>query len=313
MFRYVRTKSERCRCQAINLLHEGKCFFPVIHHAAVDQNKVLGERFTLGVHTHEVYHLNLYTKTAGEFLIDDEFHPAETGSLVIVSPWEKHDFVTRCSSFEYSEITFSFFANDSETLNIPFQELLSLYTGTEIKLKSGRLKLDARQISQFVSILSRIIDFLESKTEIGEFNAYRTLASLIDFIILNVCELDSKQPSNENPANIVKSYIDGHFIENISLRTLAEISYLSEGHIIKLFKKSFKTTPLNYQTNLRIEAAKTLLKCSNLTCSQIAKRIGYDNNHYFHRLFKKNVGITPKQYRNSYVKGQGLKKKKQNI
>jgi AraC-like DNA-binding protein len=313
MFRYVRTKSERCRCQAINLLYEGKNYFPVIHHAAVDQNKVLGERFTLGVHTHEVYHLNLYTKTAGEFLIDDEFHPAETGSLVIVSPWEKHDFVTRCSSFEYSEITFSFFTQDSQTLNIPFEELLSLYTGTKIKMKPGWQKLNKNQISQFVSILSRIIDFLESKTEIGEFNAYRTLASFLDFIILNVCVIDQNQPSDENSANIVKNYIDGHFIENISLKKLAEISYLSEGHIIKLFKKSFKTTPLNYQTNIRMEAAKTLLKCSNLTCSQIAKRIGYDNNHYFHRLFKKNIGVTPKQYRSDYVIKSGLNRKKQNI
>ncbi len=301
MFRYIRTKPEKLKSQVLNVFYEDICYYPVIHHAAIDQSRVYGERYTLGAHTHDVYHLTVYTKTAGAYLQDGQFHPAELGALVIVSPWEKHDFVTRSGQFEYSEVTFSFISHQGQSLDLSFEKLLSLYTGVEIRLKGHRQKFTVDQIGQFISILAQMIDFLESKTDLGEFNAYRSLVHLLDFIIVNTCESKDAQPLSDTPCRAAKNYIDSHYAEKISISTLAEVNCVSEGHLIKSFKKNFRTTPLTYQKDVRMEAAKTLLKCSSLTCSQVAKRIGYDNNHYFHRLFKKATGQTPKEYRSSYV------------
>ncbi|MBQ2609471.1 MAG: helix-turn-helix transcriptional regulator, partial [Butyrivibrio sp.] len=51
---------------------------------------------------------------------------------------------------------------------------------------------------------------------------------------------------------------------------------------------------------LRLGKAKELLKSSNLKSSQIATEIGYNDSHYFSYIFKKNVGMTPSEYRSQY-------------
>ena len=52
-----------------------------------------------------------------------------------------------------------------------------------------------------------------------------------------------------------------------------------------------------YQQDLRFEAAQRLLRFTSLHCYEISERIGYSNVHYFHRQFKKRLGVTPNRYR----------------
>ena len=59
---------------------------------------------------------------------------------------------------------------------------------------------------------------------------------------------------------------------------------------------------VNYVTNLRISKAKDFLKKSDKSVVEIAEIIGYEDCNYFFRVFKKNVGMTPLQYREIYVK-----------
>ena len=56
-------------------------------------------------------------------------------------------------------------------------------------------------------------------------------------------------------------------------------------------------TPLQYVINLRISNAQMLLETSDYTISQIAESVGYENALYFSRLFHKQTGISPKEYR----------------
>lgn len=105
--------------------------------------------------------------------------------------------------------------------------------------------------------------------------------------------------SKQSIANILITYIDKHFTEDLNRKTLAEIVYLSEDHLARVFKKETGQTLVSYITEKRLGLAKSLLLHSDEPIYQIASAVGYDNYSYFTKIFKKEVGITPVEYRNS--------------
>jgi AraC-like DNA-binding protein len=100
----------------------------------------------------------------------------------------------------------------------------------------------------------------------------------------------------------VRLWIEQHYLEPVSMEQAARIAGVSKSYFFRGFKKTFSITPLAYQQKLRLEAAKTLLRATSLTCSQVADRAGFTDVFFFHRIFKKSTGQTPRQYRQSFGK-----------
>lgn len=97
----------------------------------------------------------------------------------------------------------------------------------------------------------------------------------------------------------VKKHLKQHYKEGIVLKEVAETFGLTNTYLSMLFKKETGETLKDYLTALKIEKAKELLKETNWQVSEIAKEIGYDNEHYFSRIFKQKTEMTPTGYRNS--------------
>lgn len=107
MARYL--QSHRCDVtpRALLILHDKEAYLPIFAHGAVDQDRAVGAPETFREHTHDVYHLVLYTKSSGSYMKCGSRYEAEPGILVIVSPGQSHNFVTLRRSSVYSEITFT--------------------------------------------------------------------------------------------------------------------------------------------------------------------------------------------------------------
>ncbi|NHN31907.1 helix-turn-helix transcriptional regulator [Paenibacillus sp. S3N08] len=73
--------------------------------------------------------------------------------------------------------------------------------------------------------------------------------------------------------------------------------HLSPNYLATLFKKEAGTTLNDYVTRTRIYHAKRLLSESNLLIQEIAEKVGYKDVKYFTKLFKKEVGDSPRAYR----------------
>ena len=97
----------------------------------------------------------------------------------------------------------------------------------------------------------------------------------------------------------VQAYISAHYGEQLSLDQLAQQFYLSSSYLSRLFKRETGTTLTTYLQNVRIEAAKNLLRTTALKSYEVAERVGINDPVYFSRIFKKITGLKPKDYRHS--------------
>lgn len=99
----------------------------------------------------------------------------------------------------------------------------------------------------------------------------------------------------------VKNYIDEHYMDDISVESLADQFQISMSHLNRIFKQSFQISCKEYITEVRVEQAKEHLKTSVLTISEIGNMVGYPDANYFAKVFRKRTGMTPKEYRNEQI------------
>lgn len=96
----------------------------------------------------------------------------------------------------------------------------------------------------------------------------------------------------------ILAYIEKHYMNDLSLDHLAELMNLHPNYISSLFKKVTGDTFVNYLNAFRIKEAQKLLGTHrHLSVSEIGRRVGFENKHYFTKVFKKYTGITPGAYR----------------
>lgn len=93
------------------------------------------------------------------------------------------------------------------------------------------------------------------------------------------------------------AYIQDHLEQDISLSAIAKYLDMSQYHFSRWFKQSMGVPPYEYVIQQRIERAKVLLQNKELSMADIALGCGFNSQSHLIRHFKKQVGITPKRYR----------------
>ena len=85
--------------------------------------------------------------------------------------------------------------------------------------------------------------------------------------------------------------------EDMSLQLVASNVNVSSNHFSAIFRKETGETFIDYLTRVRMENAKELLTCTSMKTSEIGFEVGYRDPHYFSYIFKKTIGMSPKEYR----------------
>lgn len=104
--------------------------------------------------------------------------------------------------------------------------------------------------------------------------------------------------------DIVVKYIEKHYNEPISLKSLADDLSISVSYLSSLLKKELGVNFNTYITNLRMAKAKELLEKTEYNIKEIAFKVGYENEQSFIRNFKKTFTQTPSEYRNQFIEKQ---------
>ena len=117
--------------------------------------------------------------------------------------------------------------------------------------------------------------------------------------VMSACRnvVNKREERSGDIIRTAKKYIEDHFDKDISLDDVSRVVNISPYYFSKVFKEASGLNFIEYLTNIRIEKAKDLLENSNLSIKEICVSCGYTDPNYFSRSFKKNVGVTPTEYK----------------
>lgn len=135
--------------------------------------------------------------------------------------------------------------------------------------------------------------------EIYEMKSYvdikNKIFSIIDQVSIKVEEFkkDKKKINIEK----VKSIINQSYKQDITIKFIADQLYLNQNYLGQIFKNETNMSIIDYLNKVRVTKSKALLKNTDLMIYEIAENVGFNDSHYFSTVFKKFVGVTPKEYK----------------
>lgn len=103
--------------------------------------------------------------------------------------------------------------------------------------------------------------------------------------------------TDHSEVNKAIDYMHRHYMEELSVKQLAEYVSMHENYFSVLFKRKTGDNLIAYLHKLRVEEAKRLLRSSQLSIQDIGHRVGFESDNYFIKIFKRITGKTPNVYR----------------
>lgn len=152
-------------------------------------------------------------------------------------------------------------------------------------------------------ICENILQFSQKKSLGAALSLKSSLLSLISFYVSlhefsPVLEIPEK---NQGIARVV-DYIKTNLDKKITLQELANIAYLHPNYLCRLFKSCFGITPLQYVYQKKMDYSRYLLLYTQISISEIAAMVGYDDISHFSKDFKKYSHCPPRHFRSQTLK-----------
>jgi AraC family transcriptional regulator len=110
-------------------------------------------------------------------------------------------------------------------------------------------------------------------------------------------EKASSQRLTRRQMKRVADFILAHLNNDLSLDLLAEQAGFSPYHFVRLFRQTTGESPHQFVMRQRVEQAQSLLKQTDVPLAQVALEVGFANQSHFTRVFKQQLGLTPRAYR----------------
>lgn len=163
----------------------------------------------------------------------------------------------------------------------------------------GRMPLASSADSQQIAHQFKdVIRWNAASEPLAEAMAMNTLERII-------LELFQRQPAsnhrNRDPRiQTVCHYLNEHLAEDVRINDLARMTYLSSSRLTHIFRKEMGKTIFGWRESQRISRACDLLQQTQLSITQIARAVGYEDPLYFSRIFSQHRHLSPREYRKKF-------------
>ncbi|SLL31999.1 response regulator containing a CheY-like receiver domain and an HTH DNA-binding domain [Mycobacteroides abscessus subsp. abscessus] len=141
----------------------------------------------------------------------------------------------------------------------------------------------------------RIYPFID-KEDIFQLEAYKDRKKREIALFLRRIKRQNTRKSR-NVIHEIEKYVTANYHREIKLQEISEHFYISREYISRKFKQEYQINISEYLVAIRIKKAQELLRSSNLKVYDIANMIGYQDDKYFRKVFKKIVGVSPNEFR----------------
>lgn len=121
--------------------------------------------------------------------------------------------------------------------------------------------------------------------------------SMLQYLLsIFFCNARRREAITDSRIASIVWHIEQHSNESIRLERLAEEVCICKESLIRLFRKQTGMTPIQYVMKYRVMRAETLLLQNNQTIKEVAMQVGYKDQNYFCRCFRKIVGMSPQEF-----------------
>lgn len=149
--------------------------------------------------------------------------------------------------------------------------------------------------------LEKLISFREFTFEDHSAEQSKILSDIFHSLLLYQTKNNYDNKRAKDLLDKARFYIEKHYFEDITTKNICNELFISQTHLIRLFRKYLETTPYQYLEAFRIAKATNMLAHTSLSISDIAENVGYKSSSNFISQFKKHKKITPQQYRKNKV------------
>lgn len=151
---------------------------------------------------------------------------------------------------------------------------------------------------QIAELFDVIFHAIEQEHPASSYMISNAISGILTEIMYTRLHQVVRQP-HQDKLESAAEYLRTNFNTKINIDDLAKDMFLSRYYFIRLFKSYFGVSPYRYLTTYRINKAKELLLL-NLTVDVVAQSCGFENSNNLNRIFKKNVGLTPTDFKKKY-------------
>lgn len=272
------------------------------------------ESFSIGIfqdnleksswHYHNNYEISFITEGTGKRIVADSIEEFQPGDLVFIGSNLPHVWIAEKEQKLFSdrslEMVFLQFSS-----NVLFPQLLAL---PEFRNVKNAMELSERGIQIVGKTLNEVSELMLQLPYLKSFDRMNYFFRMMDII----GKSDSNIPlaseeymrkrfttGNRRIAQL-HDYLMNHYREEIDLKELADLVNMAEGSLCRFFKMNVGTSIFDYLNQIKVEFACKLLMDPELGIYDVCLDSGFNNLSHFNKQFRKNTGVTPREYRKRF-------------
>lgn len=226
------------------------------------------------------------------------------GSGTLVANMQKYELPERCCFFIPAGMPHKYYPSgdvwDIRWFVAYGQSIKQLYKALGLDFRIAPLKDPSR--------LDYLMNRMRGEVIFNETDGNLFASSYInEFVIEFACQMGliKREFSYSEPERTsyikhmrhMMDYIDGNYMNKITMNDLCSLEGLTPQHICRIFKCCTRMRPTEYIARIRIDNAKGLLVRDSRSICEIALLCGFENENYFWKTFKRITGVTPGEYR----------------
>ncbi|WP_207424362.1 AraC family transcriptional regulator [Desertivirga brevis] len=174
------------------------------------------------------------------------------------------------------------------------------FTGSTADLLYERYTSELKSIpydASLINVYHQVFHLLEN--DLGTREIDLLYVKLLQFLSSFIYFTSSEEEEEDRVANSI-SYMKNNLSKNISIKELAMMASYSISRYSELFRERTGYAPIQYFLQLKIQKSCQYLYFTKMTIKEICKEVGFDDQYYFSRMFRKQMNISPLQYRKQH-------------
>lgn len=251
----------------------------------------------VAAHTHDYYEFYFFMEGDVSMQVGENTYPVRFGDAMLIPPQVPHRAIIHNQDVPYRRFVFWISKDFCENL----RQISPNYTYAMNYATTHKQYLCHLDRIAFTSLQSKMLRLLE-EMQSDHFGKELQITLYVDDFVLNINRLvyNMVEPKRRtNDASLytnLMDYIEEHLDEELSLEKLADEFYVSKYHIAHVFKDNIGLSIHQYITKKRLSLCQEAIR-ARMNITDVYHTYGFGDYSSFYRAFKKEYGISPKEYR----------------